>query len=115
MPLLWTILEKAGCLSTAERSDLMQRFLTAFPGQKVASFASDREFIDNDRKGWLHDNGVLYVLRLRDEMKGDRRGTPASLREGRILWGQEIRLKIRCSEAREASKLPLSVRRNSTL
>jgi len=69
VPLLWTILDKAGCSSTAERIDLMQTFLTAFPDQKVASFAGDREFIGNAWIAWLHDNGVPYVLRLRESMK----------------------------------------------
>lgn len=69
VPLLWTILDKAGCSSTAERIDLMQTFLNAFPDQKVASFAGDRKFIGNAWIAWLHDNGVPYVLRLRESMK----------------------------------------------
>ncbi len=69
VPLLWTILDKAGCSSTAERIDLMQSFLSAFPDQKLASFAGDREFIGNKWISWLHDNGVPYVLRLREGMK----------------------------------------------
>jgi hypothetical protein len=69
VPLFWTILDKAGCSSTAERIDLMQSFLSVFPHQKVASFAGDREFIGNAWIAWLHDHGVPYVLRLRESMK----------------------------------------------
>ncbi len=69
VPLFWSILDKAGCSSTAERIDLMQSFLTAFPDQKLASFTGDREFIGNAWIAWLQDNEVPYVLRLRESMK----------------------------------------------
>ena len=69
VPLLWTVLDKAGCSDTAERIDLMQRFRAAFPDQKVAALAADREFIGNAWIAWLHDHGIAYVLRLREGMK----------------------------------------------
>ena len=69
VPLLWTILDKAGCSSTAERIDLMQRFLDVFPDATVASFTGDREFIGTAWITWLHDRGLPYVLRLREGMK----------------------------------------------
>ena len=69
VPLFWSLLDKAGCSSTAERIDLMQSFLVAFPDQKVASFTGDREFIGNVWIAWLHDNDIPYVLRLRESMK----------------------------------------------
>ena len=69
VPLFWTVLGKAGNSNTAERIDLMRRFCTVFPDQKVASFAGDREFIGNAWVAWLQDNNIPHVLRLREGMK----------------------------------------------
>jgi hypothetical protein len=69
VPLFWTLLGKAGNSNTAERIDLMQRFIATFSDQNVASFAGDREFIGNRWIAWLQQHDIPHVLRLREGIK----------------------------------------------
>lgn len=69
VPLFWRVLDKAGNSNAAERIDLMQTYLDAFPNQLVASFTGDREFIGNSWIEWLQAKEIQHFLRLREDMK----------------------------------------------
>ena len=45
VPLMWTVLDKAGNSNTQERVALMQRYLALFVADSVRLLLADREFI----------------------------------------------------------------------
>ena len=45
VPLLWTVLDKAGTSDTAERTALMRRYLAIFGASSIKLLLADREFI----------------------------------------------------------------------
>lgn len=44
-PLLWTVLEKKGCSDTAERIQLLEKYLKLFGSASLSFVTADREFI----------------------------------------------------------------------
>ena len=68
IPLFWVLLGKAGNSNARERADLMARLRKVFPEQPVASLSGDREFIGERWMNWLHEQGIPFVLRLKENM-----------------------------------------------
>lgn len=68
VPLLWSMLPKAGNSNAGERIDLMKRMRKIFPDQEILRLSGDREFIGGAWIGWLRDNDIPFVLRLKDNM-----------------------------------------------
>lgn len=97
IPLFWRLLDKAGNSSAGERIELMERFLKAFPDQKIAGLTGDREFIGDEWMLWLYEREIPFVLRLRGNMHiGNENHVPVRLsihaqglkrREKRVLEG----------------------------
>jgi hypothetical protein len=121
VPLFWTVLDKAGNSNTAERIDLMQTFLAAFPNQKIASFTGDREFIGNRWIAWLQENRIPHVLRLREGMKVfNAAHAPASIAQhaARLKPGQTLALtgdwRIGPSEAEASPPVRIVIMRLDT-
>lgn len=69
IPLFWSVLGKAGNSNADERIDLIDCLLKTFPAQPIASLYGDREFVGEKWMGWLCDNHIAFVLRLRKNMK----------------------------------------------
>jgi len=65
IPLLWTILPKAGNSSAHERIALMERFFVTFPGQPVAFLLADCEFVGRDWPAYLLRRELPFRLRLK--------------------------------------------------
>jgi hypothetical protein len=121
VPLLWTVLDKAGNSNTDERIDLMQSFLDTFPNQKLASFAGDREFIGNRWIAWLQQKGIPHVVRLREGMKVfDAAHAPASITQhaARLKSGETLALagdwRIGPSEAEASPPVRIVIMRLET-
>jgi hypothetical protein len=103
-PLLWTILEKKGCSSTAERCALMDEFGSLFGFHCVAYLCADREFLGKDWFTYLRRKGIPCRIRVRANTKiANARGQmvqarrllrhgrlnhPEVLRGARLIWGQ---------------------------
>jgi hypothetical protein len=102
-PLLWVMLDKTGNSNQGERIDLLDDFLTVFPGVEVAYITGDREFLGHLWVDYLH-NTRHWPLRIRmrhSEMLYDGRraltakvlfshlkvGQRQILRRRRRLWG----------------------------
>ena len=66
--LFWSVLNKAGNSNAEERTDLMAKFNNVFPDQPVATLSGDREFIGERWMRWLHERGIPFVLRLKENM-----------------------------------------------
>ena len=68
IPLFWVLLEKAGNSNAQERTVLLERMIETFPNQPIASLSGDREFIGERWMRWLHERGIPFVLRLKENM-----------------------------------------------
>lgn len=74
VPLIWTLLPKAGNSSTAERANLLDRLRAIFPDMKIASLTGDREFIGNAWMAYLAREKIPFTLRLRENQYVSRDG-----------------------------------------
>jgi len=104
-PLFWISLGKAGNSSTAERIEIMERFLACFGRENIAYLCADREFVGRDWLRYLRGKGIGFRLRIKgDTHITNRRGAPVTARglfwHGRTheerhlgvrrVWGQPV-------------------------
>jgi len=68
IPLFWSLRDKAGNSNAPERTALLERMIKTFPDQPISSLSGDREFIGERWMGWLHERGIPFVLRLKENM-----------------------------------------------
>jgi len=68
VPLMWTFLEGPGSSSTAQRIDLMQRYLAIFGAVSIKRLLGDREFIGAEWMNFLNENNVPFVIRIKKDM-----------------------------------------------
>lgn len=64
IPITWTLLDKKGSSSTAERVMLLQTFRKLFPEQKVRRLLADREFKGKRWLNYLIRENWPFVLRI---------------------------------------------------
>jgi len=74
VPLIWTLLPKAGNSNTAERVDLLDRLERIFPQMRIGSLMGDREFIGNAWMTYLAQRDIPFTLRLRENQYVARDG-----------------------------------------
>ncbi|QQS55986.1 MAG: transposase [Candidatus Competibacteraceae bacterium] len=78
-PILWVALDKKGNSNTQERIALMNRFLTIFGPQMIACLFADREFIGIQWFGYLIENQIKFVIRIKKNTQiSNSRGVPVS-------------------------------------
>jgi len=103
-PLLWVVLPKKGCSSTAERIALLDESGHLFGFAAIAYLCADREFIGKDWFRYLRRKGIACRIRVRANAKvTDARGRAVqarqlfrhcrvghgeALRGARLLWGE---------------------------
>ncbi len=68
-PLLWTVLEKKGCSDTAERIQLLEKYLKLFGQDSLLFVTADREFIGRDWFRYLRREKIPFRLRIRENLK----------------------------------------------
>ena len=103
-PLLWVVLPKKGCSSTAERIALLDEFGGLFGFAAIAYLCADREFIGKDWFRYLRRKGIACRIRVRANTKlTNARGRavqarqlfrqgrltqPVVLAGARLIWGE---------------------------
>ena len=65
VPLIWTVLGKAGNSSTKERIALMKRYLDLFGAESIKCLLADPEFIGLEWLDFLHDQDIPFIVRVR--------------------------------------------------
>lgn len=98
VPLLWSMLPKAGNSNAGERIDLMERLRKIFPEQEILRLTGDREFIGDIWIRWLQENTIPFVLRLKDNMyvwNEDHVPVPLSRLAQGLKKGERLTLKGR--------------------
>ena len=66
VPLMWTVLDKAGSSNTDERIALMKRFLALFDVKKIKFLLADREFIGFKWMSFLIENNIPFAIRVKE-------------------------------------------------
>jgi hypothetical protein len=67
VPLLWSVLDKAGMSDTPERIALMERYLALFGAATIEVLLADREFIGYKWLDFLDDRRIPFAIRLKEE------------------------------------------------
>jgi hypothetical protein len=65
VPLLWTVMPQCGSSDTAERIELLSRFVKRFGRQRLRFLTADREFIGGEWIGWLQHEGIPFRIRIK--------------------------------------------------
>ncbi len=68
VPLVWKALGKAGNSNAEERIALMQRLLRFLTKDKIKGLLADREFIGEKWLGWLIEQDIPFVTRVKGNM-----------------------------------------------
>lgn len=68
IPLFWVPLAKAGNSNADERINLLKILLSIFPGQRIGCILGDREFIGPVWLGWMHEQNLPFVMRVRENI-----------------------------------------------
>ena len=67
VPLMWTLLDHRGNSSTAQRVELIGRYLALFGASSIKLLLADREFVGADWMDYLNKNNVPFAIRIRAE------------------------------------------------
>ena len=68
-PVMWIFLSKRGNSDTAERIELMDRFIGLFGRDCIQCLVADREFIGREWIGYLKSQRIIFYLRIRANAK----------------------------------------------
>ena len=80
VPLLWIPLNKKGNSDTAERIELLDRFLTLFGRERIAYVTADREFTGSAWLQWLIWQGIGFSIRIKSNtLAAGKDGVPAQI------------------------------------
>lgn len=83
IPLIWTVLDKAGFSSAVGRIALMQRYLKLFDATSIRMLLADREFIGGRWIEFLLENNIPFAIRLKENLS-------VALDDGRTLSLQTL-------------------------
>ena len=64
IPLFWRLLPKRGNSDTAERIEIIGRFINQFGKDHIGLLLADREFVGNDWFDWLIQEGIHFCIRI---------------------------------------------------
>jgi Transposase DDE domain len=102
IPLFWRLLDKKGNSDTAERIELMQRFIAQFGKDKIEVLLADREFVGKNWFHWLKSEQISFVIRIKKNLlTTDSRGREVRVEnlfrglkplEERIIYAQRMLL-----------------------
>ena len=68
VPLICSFFDHRGNSSTAQRIDLIERYLRIFEVSSIKALLADREFVGNEWINYLVEKTVPFVIRLREDM-----------------------------------------------
>ena len=68
VPLICSFFDHRGNSSTAQRIDLIERYLHIFKVSSIKALLADREFVGNEWINYLVEKTVPFVIRLREDM-----------------------------------------------
>lgn len=66
IPLLWTLLDKAGNATAVEHRALVERFIKLFGKECIGGILGDREFASGDFFGWCNEQDIPFYIRIKE-------------------------------------------------
>jgi hypothetical protein len=66
IPIYWVLLDKRGNSDTAERIELIEKFVKKFGKSCIAGLLADREFIGKDWFNWLLIEKISFYIRIKN-------------------------------------------------
>lgn len=108
LPVLWAVLPKKGCASTAEKLEVVSRFVRVCGARSIEFLAADREFADRKLFRHLRASGIDFRIRVKRNalvqngrgqvmqawrlFRAQRTGVALVLPTLRKCWGMELHL-----------------------
>src|ERR1700677_1084102 len=108
IPIFWMLLDKKGNSDTAERIELMEKFIQKFGKSCIAGLLADREFIGKECFGWLLSEKISFYIRIKNNtvttnaqgleididalFYGLKRDEQRVIQGKRKIWGHELHL-----------------------
>ena len=114
MPLLWTVLDKAGTSDTSERTALMRRYLAIFGASNIKLLLADREFIGVEWFIFLNDNNIPFAIRIKERFRmtgEDDRDLPIGLLLRKTRRAQQFSGRLNGTGPHPAIKLNFTAKR----
>lgn len=68
IPILWSILDRDGTSTMAQRQELLERYLKLFGANSIGMLLADREFIGNQWFEFLVENGIPFAIRVPESL-----------------------------------------------
>jgi hypothetical protein len=65
VPLMWTVMPDPGASDTAEREELLARFVGRFGKERARFLTADREFLGFDWIAWLQKEQIPFRIRIK--------------------------------------------------
>ena len=99
IPVYWLVLNKQGNSSQRERIALLNRFIQQFGRDGIQGILGDREFIGEQWWGWLKQQRIPYLMRLREnQLMLDHKGVQQAVRSRfrDLKRGEHRRLRKTC-------------------
>jgi len=102
VPLLWTVMPACGASDTAERIELLSRFVRRFGTERLRFVTADREFIGWEWISWLLEQQIPFRIRIKaGEYLSDHQGVErkawqwfsrarACRSQPMLLWGLSV-------------------------
>jgi hypothetical protein len=82
VPLLWTVMPDCGASDTAERIELLSRFVKHFGRERLRFLTADREFIGWEWINWLQKQQIPFRIRIKaGEYLADQSGQERRARQ----------------------------------
>lgn len=90
IPVLWTLLNKAGNASAAEHQAILERFIKIFGKENIAGVLGDREFASGELFSWFNKNKIPFYIRIKESSN-------VYIKNKKIFTAEKIfnRLKLR--------------------
>jgi len=91
IPIIWDMLPKAGSSNSAERQQLIERFINIFGCDKILGLLGDREFIGDKWLNYLSDKAIPFYIRIKQNLTIGRA-------EGELVTANNIVKKLKNGE-----------------
>ena len=114
IPVIWTLLPKAGISNTGERIELLERFVRLFGTDRIKYLTADREFRGEEWVKWIQRNKIPFRIRVPNNTHAMNRhrteklkayryfslrvGESCHLNHAREVWGVKVYLSCYRSE-----------------
>lgn len=68
IPILWSVLDRDGTSTMAQRQELLERYLKLFGASSIRILLADREFIGNQWFEFLIENDISFAIRVPESL-----------------------------------------------